>query len=74
MGHQTGQRGLVVVQQVDAAQAQRGVVEHGVGRAGRGAGRVELGGRDRLDPAGVVARGRQDRPGELEPATPRPGW
>ena len=35
--------------------------------AGAPAGRIEVGGGDRLDPLGVVAGGLQDRPGELVP-------
>ena len=60
---------VVVGEQRAAGEAQRAVVEHGVGGAGRGAGRVQLGGRDRLRPGpGRRPRPVSTSPGELVPA------
>ncbi len=55
-------------QQRLARQPQGGVVEHRVGRPGRGPGRVELVGLDGTDLGRVVARGLEHRPHELVPA------
>ena len=49
------------------AQAQRHVVEHRVGRAGRQEGRVDLVGPDRQDTLGVGPGLGQDRPHEAPP-------
>ena len=65
---QRGERFAEVGEQRAAREAQGAVVEHGVGGAGRGPGRVEIGGRDRLDAGRVVARGAQHLARELVPA------
>ena len=50
-----------------AREPEGRVVEPRVRRSWRGAGRVELGGGDRLDPVGVEPGGLQSGPGEPEP-------
>ena len=52
VAYEAGERLAEVVEQREAGRAQRGVVEHRVGRAGRRSRRAKFGGGDRPHPAG----------------------
>ena len=66
--HERRERFAEVGQERPAREAQGAVVEHRVRRARRRPGRIEIGGRDRLDARGIVAGGAQHLARELEPA------
>ena len=63
-----GERLAEVAQQRHAGGREHGVVEHAVGRARRGPGRLEVGRRDRPHHLGVAAGGGDDVADELVPA------
>jgi len=60
--HEGRKRFAEVGEQRSSGEAQRAIVEHGVRRARRGPGRIEVGRRDRLDACRVEAAARSTSP------------